>query len=188
MKRSKPIRRKLSPDAVVAALSELGVDFVMSRRRVSGVRLAARPAALLAGLVQQDEARLRLSLIPLMLCHPEFSSAAPQAIRLIDPSRRIFLKLYYTAAVLLQQEHAERLRSSVGASAPIVDWYSNELGVPARGNPAERLRVLGMKHRRHSGLALNWLGTYEHALERYIKHFEAEREWARLRPMTSAPF
>jgi hypothetical protein len=186
MKRSKPTRREPSPDAIVAALSELGVDFVMCQRRVYGARLAARPAALLAGLVQQDEARLRLSLIPLMLRHPEFAAAAPKAMRKLNSQQGIYLKLYYTAAVLLQEEHAERLQSTGASSAPIVDWFSEELGVPLRGNPVERLRVLGKKHQKHSGIALNWQGTYEHALERYIKHAEAEREWARLRPTPSA--
>ncbi len=155
-------------------------------RRVSGVRLAARSADLLAGQFQQDEARLRLSLIPLLLCHPEFALAVPQAVRKPDPRRRIYFKLYYTAAVLLQQEHAERLRSSVGLSAPIIEWYSRELGVHAPRNLGERLRVLETKHRKSSGIALNWIATYEHALERYIKHFEAKREWARLRSMTPA--
>lgn len=184
---SKRVIRKPSPDALVAALVQLNVDFVMCDKQVSGARQASRPAALLAGLAQQDEARLRLAIIPLMLRHPEFASSAPDAVRLLDPRRRVYFKLYYTAAVLLQRKHADRLRSVVSDATPLVDWYSKELGIREPCSPDGGLRALDNKHRQRSGLALNWVGTYEHALERFVKHLKMEREWPQSRPTTYAP-
>ncbi len=181
---SKRVTHMSSPDVLVAALAELDVDFVTCAQRVSGEHLAKRPAALLAGLAQQDEARLRLAIIPLLLRHPEFAFAAPKVLRLLDPRRRVYFKLYYTAAVLLQRKHADRLRSLLSDTTPLVDWYSNELGIRERRNPDAGLRALGNKHRQRSGLALNWPGTYEHALERFLKHRQKEREWAQSRQTT----
>ncbi len=184
---SKRIIRKPSPDALVAALAQLDIDFVMCASKVSGARLASRPATLLAGLAQQDEARLRLSIIPLLLSHPDFASAAPEAVRQLDPRRREYFKLFYTAAVFLQIKHADRLRLLVSDATPLVDWYSKELGIRESSNPDAGLRALGEKHRHRSGLALNWLGTYEHALERFVRHLQKEREWAQSRQTTYAP-
>ena len=172
MKTLKPTKRKPSPETVAAALAQLDVQFVTRTGKVSGVRLAKQPVALLASLAEQDEARLRLGIIPLLLRHPGLATAVPKAVRQVSPRRRDVLKLYYTAALLLQQKHAARLGKSLGLFVPLPDWYSGELGVPVRGDPDTRLRVLARKQRERSGLALNWLGTYEHAAERFVKQLD----------------
>jgi hypothetical protein len=172
MKTIKPARRKPSPDTVAAALTQLDVHCVTWTGKVSGVRLAKRPAALLASLAEQDEARLRPGIIPLLLRHPDLATVVPEAIKQVSPRRRNVLKLYYTAALLLQQKYAARLKQFLGQSAPLTDWYSIELGVPIRGDPDTRLRILARQQRERSGLALNWLGTYEHAAERFLRHLE----------------
>jgi len=169
MKSLKPTKRKPSPDTVAAALAQLDVHFVTRTGRVSGLRLAKRPVALLASLAEQDEARLRLGIIPLLLRHPDWATMVPEAVQQVSPRRRDVLKLYYTAALLLQQKYAARIKQSLGLFAPLTDWYSGELGVPVRGDPDARLRILARKQRERSGLALNWLGTYEHAAERFVR-------------------
>jgi hypothetical protein len=172
MKTLRPTKHKPSPDTVAAALTQLDVQFVTRTGKVSGVRLAKRPVALLASLAEQDEARLRLGIIPLLLRHPGLATAVPEAVQQVSPRRRDVLKLYYTAALLLQQKHAARLEQSLGWFVPLPDWYSGELGVPVHGDPDTRLRVLARKQRERSGLALNWLGTYEHAAERFVRQLD----------------
>ena len=172
MKKPKSTTRKPSPDTVAAALARLDVHFVTGSRKVSGTRLAKQPAVLLASLAEQDDARLRIGIIPLLLRHPTLTSLVPQAAKRLSPRRRDVFKMYYTAAVLLQQKYAARLEHLLGFSTPLTDWYSGELGIPANGNPETRLRILASKQCERSGLALNWLGTYEHAAERFVRHVE----------------
>ncbi len=170
--KAKPIKRKPSPDTIAAALAQLDVRFIARTRRVSGLRLAQRPVALLASLAEQEEARLRLGIIPLLLRHPEWAGLVPKAIRQVSRPRRDVLKMYYTAALLLQQKYAIRLEQSLGQLAPLTDWYSNELGIPIRGDVDTRLRILARKQSERSGLALNWVGTYEHAAERLVRQLD----------------
>lgn len=172
MKMSKPAKRKPSPDTIAAAMTQLDVQFVTRTGKVSGVRLAKRPVALLASLAEQDEARLRLGIIPLLLRHPGLATAVPKAVQQVSPRRRDVLKFYYTAALLLQQKYAARLEQSLGLIVPLPDWYSDELGVPVHGDPDTRLRLLARKQRERSGLELNWFGTYEHAAERFIRQLD----------------
>jgi hypothetical protein len=155
---------------VAAALAVLDVHFVMAPRQGRGTRLAKQPVVLLASLAEQEEARLRLGIIPLLLRHPDWAPLVPVAVQRLSPRKRELLKLYYTAAMLLQQKYAALLESFLGPSAPLTDWYSAELGIPTRGDPEARLRVLARKQREQSGLALNWLGTYEHAADRFVRH------------------
>ncbi len=175
MKGFKPNKRKPSPDTVAAALAQLDVRFVTRTGKVSGLRLAKRPVVLLVSLAEQDEARLRLGIIPLLLRHPDWATLVPEAVQQVSPHRRDVLKLYYTAAMILQQKYAARLEQSLGRFAPLTDWYSGELGVPISGDPDARLRILARKHRARSGLALNWLGTYEHAAERFVRQLDVSQ-------------
>lgn len=175
MKALKPTMRKPSPDTVAAALTRLDVHFVTRRGKVTGTRLANQPTVLLASLAEQDEARLRLGIIPLLLRHPDLATVVPDAVKRLSPRRRDVLKLYYTAALLLQQKYAARLEQFLGLSSTLIDLYSGELGIPQRGDPDARLRILARKQRERSGLALNWLGTYEHAAERFVRHLDVSR-------------
>ncbi len=170
--KAKPIKRKPSPDTIAAALAQLDVRFIARTGRVSGLRLAKRPVALLASLAEQEEARLRLGIIPLLLRHPEWAGLVPAAVRQVSRRRREVLKMYYTAALLLQQKYAIRLEQSLGQLAPLTDWYSTELGVPVHGDPDTRLRILAQQQSERSGLALNWVGTYEHAAERLVRQLD----------------
>ncbi len=140
----------------------------MGQERVRGTRLAKQPITLLASLIDQDEARLRLGIIPLLLRHPDWAPLIPAAVKRLSPPKRNLLKVYYTAAMLLQQKYAARLEPFLGRAVPLIDWYSSELGTPTRGDPDARLRILARKQRQWSGLALNWLGTFEHVVARFV--------------------
>jgi hypothetical protein len=63
----------ITGDQLTNALHALGVNFVLGRKS-KDESLHKQPARLIAALAESSEARLRLSLIPLFLEHPEFSA------------------------------------------------------------------------------------------------------------------
>jgi hypothetical protein len=137
------------------------------------------PVELLAGLASQSEARLRLALIPLLLVHPELAKTIPEALARLPEQEQLTLKLFYTAAVILQQLYAKQLRTRLGQYDSLPDRFADELGIPINGDGATRLKRLGEQHRAASGLAINWVGAYHHAADRLLKQLTLEAEWSR---------
>lgn len=158
-------------------LDRLGVPFV---RTESGAVPATPipPETLLAGLAASDEARLRLALIPLLLVHPEYAPHASEAAAQLSPAARLLFICYYTAAMLLQQLHAGRIRQLLGEPRPLPDLFATELGIPTVGPLHQRLTTLAARQAHLSGDAINWLGTYQHGAERLLVHLEKQRLWA----------
>ncbi len=166
-----------SADELVAELNALGLHFVTGGEAITPAR-SLQPAELFAALAQQSDARLRLAIVALLLYRPELAPAVPDALTWLREPAQMTLKLFYTAAVLLQQAYADRLRRLLGQYDSLPDFFSEELGVPVTDSPLARLRRLAECHRALSGLAANWLGTYEHAAERLFKRMEREAQWA----------
>jgi hypothetical protein len=160
----------LTDDQLVSELWARDVRFLMGRQTTPEPLLD--PAHLIASLAQSKDARVRLSLIPLFLRHPEFSSEALKADGNLSPSNQLYLRFYYTATVLLQQKYLERLVNIFGEQIPLPDLFSEKLGFALGADPDETLVRLGKHHQVLSGERLNWIGTYEHAAERLIKHVE----------------
>ena len=167
----------LPAEQLIGALNALDVHFLAGGESADPT-VALPPARLLAGLAEQRDARLRLAIIPLLLCRPELARVVPEATSLLPEPALTTLKLFYTAAVLLQQEYAVPLRDLTGRWAPLPDLFSKELGVPSGGSLEARLKRLGERHRALSGLAANWIGTYRYGAERLIKRLEWEAQWA----------
>jgi hypothetical protein len=136
------------------ALRALNINFIMGGQRTSEA-LYKQPARLIAALAESGESRLRLSLIPLFLEHPEFASYVRTAANELDPVARLTLQCYYTAAVWLSKKYREPV------SLP--DYFSRELGLQPVDDPDENLRALAKRHKELSGTWVNWLGTYLHA-------------------------
>ena len=67
-------------DQLVNALHVLGVNFLMGRTGTDNP-LYKQPVRLITELAQSGEARLRLSLIPLFLEHPEYASYVRKAAK-----------------------------------------------------------------------------------------------------------
>jgi hypothetical protein len=136
------------------------------------------PERLLADLVRQPSARVREAVIALLLAHPEYAAAIPGALAQLAHLEQTNLQLYYTAAVLLQQEHAERLRLRLAARwRPLPDLFSEELGLLRSGSHREQLARLGRIHRQLSGAVVNWTGTYENVARHLVRRWELERRW-----------
>lgn len=127
-------------------------------------------ADLIQLLAGSDEARLRMALIPLFLRHPELSSEVNESDEALDPKALEFLRFYYTAAVILQRKHQEDLVEIFGAQQPLPDLFSTRLSVEINQDDAQSLSALAKRHQIVSGQFVNWLETYEHSAERFIRH------------------
>ncbi len=66
------------------ALRALDINFILGGQS-KDESLHKQPARLIAALAQNDESRLRLSLIPLFLEHPEFSLRVQTVVKRLDP-------------------------------------------------------------------------------------------------------
>lgn len=156
------------------ALHALGVKFIMGGSR-GDESLHKQPARLIAALAESNESRLRLSLIPLFLEHPEFAAHVRTAANGVNPTARLILQCYYTAAIWLQRKHRPRLALLIGRKAPLPDYFSSELGLQNTDDPTINLQRLAQRHRLLSGAQVNWLGTYEHAIEVWVKGLEIQK-------------
>jgi hypothetical protein len=65
------------------------------------------------------------------------------------------------------------------SSLPRERLLSATLGTPPRGDPQVRLRRLGDAHRRATGMAVNWAGTYEHTAHQMLRRWAMETQWKR---------
>ena len=150
-------------DQLANALQVLGVNFIMGGKFVSE-SLHMHPSRLIAALAQSDESRLRLSLIALFLEHPEYESRVRRVAKKLDASALLTLQCYYSAAVWLAKKY--RLEIS------LPDHFSKELNFTPADNPDENLHTLAKRHRELSGSFTNWLGTYQHAAQVWLKGLE----------------
>jgi hypothetical protein len=148
------------------ALHTLGVNFIFGGSR-KDENLPRKPASLIAALSESGEARLRLSLIPLFLEHPEFATYVQGVAKNLKPSARLTLQCYYTAAVWLEQKYQVRKPS-------LPDHFSTELNLVPSRDPDENLRALAKRHADLSQAQINWLGTYQHAAQVWIRAWELE--------------
>lgn len=163
----------VSEDQLVSELWAQDVRFLMGRQFSSTPLLV--PTNLIASLAQSTNARVRFSLIPLFLRHPEFSAEVENADKSLSSQiNQYVLRFYYTAAVFLQRKYRERLIHILGKQPHLPDLFSSKLGVLPETNPDQALTQLAKRHQILSGQFVNWLGTYEHAAEVWLKQMELQ--------------
>jgi len=163
---------------LVAELDALDVPFLQGAEATTAVERMP-PGALLAALAANPEARLRLALVPLLLRRPDFATHVRAALdgAAADTTAQLVLKCYYTAARYLQQKYRLRLEKITDRVAALPDLFSAELGLPAAPDPDAGLQSLAQRHAALSGKAINWLGTYEHAAQRWLAYMERRQAW-----------
>ena len=161
-------------EQLTTALHVLGVDFIMGEQLEKGT-LYKKPVSLIAALAKSPEARLRLSLIPLFLEHPEFSDYVPSVSKKLESVTRITLQYYYTAAVWLQKQHRNQLDALIGPKPSLPDYFSSGLGLEITADFEGNLRSLGLRHQELSNSQVNWFGTYQHAVRVWLKGLELQR-------------
>lgn len=161
-------------DQLVSELWAWDVRFLMGRQFSATPLLP--PANLMAALAQSTNARVRFSLIPFFLRHPEFSTEVENADKFLSSQiNQYVLRFYYTAAVFLQRKYQERLMHILGKQTQLPDLFSSKLGFSPEINPEQALVQLAKRHQILSGQFVNWLGTYEHAAEVWLKQVELQK-------------
>ena len=153
------------------ALHALGLKFIMGGKNEADT-LHNHPTRLIQALAESDEARLRMSLIPLFLEHPEFAEYVSLSVRRLSPPARLTLQCYYSAAVFLQIIYRSRWHPLLGKKLSLPDHFSRLLNLPCEKDPEANLRLLAERHQALSGENINWLGTYYHAAQWWINHLE----------------
>jgi hypothetical protein len=156
-------------DQLANALHALGVNFIRGGKDADG-SLHHQPSRLIAALAQSDEARLRLSLIPLFLEHPEYASRVPAIAQRLDSTAQLTTQCYYSAAVWLAKKY------QLNISLP--DHFSQALNLTPVDDPDENLRALAKRHEVLSGSYVNWLATYQHAEQVWRKGYERRKKAA----------
>ena len=160
-----------SADLLIAELQARGLHYLIGSLPAPPVpRLTDEE--LLAALAQQPDARVRSSLIPLFLQQPHLTKAFPLALQRLTPHEQGVLKIYYTAAVILQEQHEQFLRRSLPQWHALPDLYGAEIGISQDESVEERLHQLGSFHAQLIGLRINWPGTYQHAVTTWIRHLK----------------
>ncbi|MEP7134555.1 MAG: hypothetical protein ABI904_06445 [Chloroflexota bacterium] len=165
--------RTVTGTQLTNALFVLGVKFIMGGSYDDGV-LHKNPVRLIVGLAESADARLRLSLIPLFLEHPEFSIYVPIALEKASGSARLTLQCYYSASVWLQKIHFEKLNSLKNTITPLSDLFSKDLNMKPEDDPEINLVLLAKRHRELSHVQINWLGTYKHAAQVWMRGLELQ--------------
>jgi len=161
-----------STDWLVKGLHKLGIHSFPETSSLIPIGEVISAEQLLVGLAEHDDARLRRMLLHLFLYRPELSELVPDVLSSLNTSGQVTLKLFYTAAVFLQRVHKEQLQETVLDWHTLPDYFSEELDIPAKDTPLERLDTLGKQHRELTGKTANWTGTYLHAAERIISRLE----------------
>ena len=166
-------------EALVAELELLGIRYLSRQTPHQAVKVRL-PAQLIADLVRQPSARVREALISLFLTRPEYAGAVLAALARLSEDQALTLRLFYSAAVLLQLEHRDALGAATGGGLrPLPDLFSAELGLPGGDAPIHaRIAALAQTHRDRTGITANWTGTYESAACKLLRRWEMERRWS----------
>jgi len=173
---------EIAPSELVDALNTLGVCFLSGG---SGVSRSFPPAALLAALASSTESRLRMALIPLLLAHPEFAEMIGEVEESLPARGAVVLRCYYTAAYWLRAKYHKRLEAVCGLQPALPDLFSEQTGLADQTAPDGALGVLALYQQKLTGLSLNWLGTYEHAAQSWLRFTEHEKQWQKSHPRKS---
>jgi hypothetical protein len=166
-------------ERLVAELELLDIHYLSRQTTYAADRV--RPEdQLVADVVRQSSARVRQALIALFLAYPEYARAVPAALTQLAPSQQLTLRLFYTAAVLLQQEYVEQLSPLLNDRWYLLpDLFSADLGIETAGTPQDRLRALGSAHCKRTGMVANWTGTYENVVRKLVRSWQMAGRWNR---------
>ncbi len=160
-------------DRIVDALNERGVTYLTGGR---GLPSGMSDDELIRALVESDDARLRLVIIPLMLSRPELSANVPPLIEHLAPARALDLKQRYTAAVCLQRFWRTRLAETIGETSPLPDWFSAEFGLASCDELFGRLTLYRLAEQLSSqNKGSDYWGAFSKTFEDFIRQREVEQ-------------
>jgi hypothetical protein len=172
---------------LVRALRERGVRYLTAGPRDQAdtgdaVPPDVPPEALLEGLAMSPSARLRYTIAPLLLVHPELAPHVEELARRLAPPARDVLVEAYVAAVYLQRAWRTRLRRFLGEQPALPPLWIQELGLPGPEERFGRAGLAALRARRRRGATARH-GIYEQVAVNLFGQLVAERGD---RPATSA--
>jgi hypothetical protein len=77
----------------------------------------------------------------------------------------------------LQRKYWERLQNIVAPIVLLPPRFFTELALPYPCEPDEGLKLLAVCQGELTRRKINWLGTYEHAAQRFLTHMERRKQW-----------
>lgn len=167
----------LHDEALIGELNALGVHFLSGGDGHQQVKLS--PTALLAGLAASNDTRVRLALIPLLLVQPTYAQEAHFAAQQLQGYSHTLFCCYYTTAVYLQRRETAAIQAVQLRTDPLPNFFAATLGLSAQVDCNQALRMLAIRQRELLQDATNWLGAYEHALQRLLRRRRLEQQWSR---------
>lgn len=127
-------------EALVAALRDRGISYLAPGDAVAG-EAPDSDEKLLCALLHQEDSRLRLAIVPLLLRHPEISASVPDLAVSLDEATLLELQTLYMAAVYLQRNWRSRLSIYLDEITLLPDLFSQQMGLPL---PEERFGKPGL--------------------------------------------
>lgn len=162
----------VSDDQLVSELWLQDVQFLMGKALTDAPMLS--PENLLISLAKSQDARVQLSLIPLLLRHPEFANKSKIVDKnLSDSDTQLIFRCYFTAAMLFQRIYKKLLSQYFNCQLEIPDLFSEKIGIIVQ-DPESALHELAKRHQVLSGKRINWLGTYKHAPDIWLRQLELQ--------------
>ena len=162
---------------ISAELSRRGLHFLADAGEVQSKRPLSTQE-LIVGLARQEDARLHMALIALFLYQPHTETAVVDALSSLNPFQQIQLKLFYTAATLLQPLYDADLRQYIADWHLLPRYFNDSLSIPTTLSERKQLQQLGQQHRQLIGITANWSGSYRYAAERLSRRLAKESAWA----------
>ena len=144
-------------ESLVAALRDRGISYLAPSDAVASEVLETHEQ-LICALLHQDDSRLRLAIIPLLLRHPGISASVPNLAASLDDVASLDLQTMYMAAVYLQRNWRSRLSIYLDDMTLLPDLFSHHMGLPL---PEERFGKTGLVE-----LADAWQARSQYPFER----------------------
>ena len=146
-----------SRESLVAALRDRGISYLAPSDAVAREALET-DEKLLWALLHQDDARLRLAIVPLLLRHPGIAASVPALAARLDDTVSLELQTLYMAAVYLQRNWRSRLSIYLDEVTLLPDLFSYQMGLPL---PDEQFGKTGLVE-----LAEAWQARSQYPFER----------------------
>ncbi len=146
-----------SRESLVAALRDRGIAYLAPSDAVAR-EVFETHERLLCALLRQDDSRLRLAIVPLLLRHPEISASVPALAARLDDTVSLELQTLYMAAVYMQRNWRSRLSIYLDEVTLLPDLFSRQMGLPP---PAEQFGKTGLYE-----LADAWQARSEYPFDR----------------------
>jgi hypothetical protein len=170
-----PVQSDIVTDeaTMAATLAEFDVRYLRASTEVEPASMT--PTQLIAALAQHPSPRVRESLLPLFLRHPEFARHVPNLALTLPPAAATTLRHLYTAAVYLQHLWRGQLENYLGEHPWLPDYFGQsewQLPPPTVHYGEAGLRLLAHHFQARTGD--NWLNTYETAVSLFRQQLMLE--------------